>query len=283
MQVNTDPAPHQIAGAVIMANRSSFAYQLPEVSVDYSGITAAPLTMSSLEMAELTEKNHADVMRDIRNMLEDLGREDASKFAGIYLDAYKREKPCFNLPRDLTETLITGYSAPLRYKIVVRLHELEAQMAKPPALTLPNFSNPAEAARAWATEFEGRTLALEVVKERDEKIAKDAPKVQVFDKLIDSTGLTNFQKFCTSLNLNQRSIKIWLREIRWLRADQWEVNPLPTAMAVEAGYCVVKREETQFGFKQSIMFTAKAEAYVELKAPDYVRKSVRKSRAINPA
>ena len=43
----------------------------------------APLTMSSLEIARLTGKQHQDVLRDIRRMLEDLDIT-ASSFAGGY-------------------------------------------------------------------------------------------------------------------------------------------------------------------------------------------------------
>ena len=43
--------------------------------------------MTSREIAELTGKNHADVLRDIRNMLEVL-KKDASIFADISLDAF---------------------------------------------------------------------------------------------------------------------------------------------------------------------------------------------------
>jgi hypothetical protein len=69
-------------------------------------------TMSSLEIAELTNKNHADVLRDIRNVLTEVGI-DESKFAGIYIDKANREKPCFNLPRRECDLIIAGYSAKL--------------------------------------------------------------------------------------------------------------------------------------------------------------------------
>ena len=85
------------------------------------------LTMTSREIAELTGKNHADVLRDIRNMLEVL-KKDASVFAGIYKDAYGRDKACFNLPKRETYILITGYSVTMRAEIIDRWQELEAQV-----------------------------------------------------------------------------------------------------------------------------------------------------------
>lgn len=114
-------------------------------------------TMSSLEIAELTGKLHQDVLRDIRKLFDDVN-EDASKFAGMYLDAYKREKPCYRLPKDLTITLVAGYRADLRLRIVRRWMELETS-AKPAVPALPDFTNPAIAARAWAEQFEARVLA----------------------------------------------------------------------------------------------------------------------------
>jgi phage regulator Rha-like protein len=82
------------------------------------------LTMSSLEIAELTGKRHADVMRDIHKMIDVLN-ERKSALVGSYTDKKGEERVCFNLPKDLTLTLITGYSIPLRHKINQRWMELE--------------------------------------------------------------------------------------------------------------------------------------------------------------
>ena len=99
-------------------------------------ILSKTTTMTSREIAELTEKDHAHVMRDIRLMLEVL-KKDASSFGGIYRDAYGREKPCFLLDAELTLTLVSGYDITLRHRVVVKLkemqQELEAQVAPAPA------------------------------------------------------------------------------------------------------------------------------------------------------
>ena len=83
-------------------------------------------SMSSLEIAELTGKRHDHVMNDIRKMLEDLN-VDAPMFLGTYKAGRNNTYECFNLPKDETITLISGYSAVLRMAIIKRWSELEAK------------------------------------------------------------------------------------------------------------------------------------------------------------
>lgn len=93
-------------------------------------------TMSSLEIAELTEKRHDNVKSDIRTMLFSLGR-DILSFQDIYRDSMNREQSQYLLPKDLTFTLVAGYSIPLRHKVVTRWLELEAAAYAAPAAALP--------------------------------------------------------------------------------------------------------------------------------------------------
>lgn len=118
--------------------------------------------MSSLEIAERTGKRHDNVMRDIRAMLVELhGEWGLLRFEDTHRNPQNgQEYPCFNLPKRESLILVSGYSVPLRAAIVDRWQELEAQQAP----TLPNFANPAEAARAWASEYEAKQLAHERIK-----------------------------------------------------------------------------------------------------------------------
>ncbi|MDH3032106.1 Rha family transcriptional regulator [Methylobacterium fujisawaense] len=100
--------------------------------------------MSSLEIAELTGKNHADVLQDIRAMLEAIDG-DVLSFRVIYRHSTNRTRVCFHLPFDEAMTLVAGYDAAVCFKIVRRWRELaQAKQA------LPNFTNPAAAAPTWA-------------------------------------------------------------------------------------------------------------------------------------
>lgn len=84
--------------------------------------------MSSREIANVTGKRHNNVKRDIVSMLTDL-EEDVLSFEHIYLDGYKREQVEYLLDRELTDTLLTGYSAKMRRAVIRRWTELEGQSA----------------------------------------------------------------------------------------------------------------------------------------------------------
>lgn len=133
----------------------------------------ATMTMSSREIAELTGKEHKNVLADIRKMLQDLELTSAD-FSANLPDAYGRQQQIFNLNKELTLTLVAGYNVKLRLAIIKRWQELEDQQK--PSFSLPNFTNPAEAARAWALEFEAKLVAIE---ERDHAVKT---KMQISDK-----------------------------------------------------------------------------------------------------
>lgn len=95
------------------------------------------LSMSSRDIAELCEKRHDHVMRDINNMLEQLGLVPP-KFGGYYIADNGKQNPCYNLPKDLTLTLVAGYNVKLRKRIIDRWLELEATNRSAPL----DYSNP---------------------------------------------------------------------------------------------------------------------------------------------
>ena len=90
------------------------------------------LTMSSREIAELTGKRHDHVLRDVENMLQELG-QTSPHFWGELPDSYNRPQRVAFLSKDLSITLVAGYSVQMRHAIVCRWQELEAAQAKPPA------------------------------------------------------------------------------------------------------------------------------------------------------
>ena len=102
---------------------------------------ASTLTMSSREIAELCEKQHPHVLRDIRNMLNSLYPNlDSLDSKGIF--AIKNEYGLtleILLPKREVMILVSGYRIDLRAKIIDRLEELEGQQ-KPTTKIPQSFS-----------------------------------------------------------------------------------------------------------------------------------------------
>lgn len=159
------------------------------------------LTMDSLEIARLTNKEHRNVTRDIEKMFEEL-EIDVLKFEHIYLDSQNRKQKKYSLTKDLTLTLISGYSIKLRKAIIDRWQELENQNNKPK--TFEEIMKDA------------LLLADQRVKQLEAQIEEDKPKVNFADAVWNTENCILMRDFCKMLN--EKWVKIWQNRLySWLR------------------------------------------------------------------
>jgi len=102
--------------------------------IDNENVSRA-ISMSSREIATLTGKRHDHVIRDIRATLDSL--KDDPDLGDQFTESFDRRGYTnkFCLDRELTQTLITGYSIPLRRLVIRRLNELEADVSNRAAAT----------------------------------------------------------------------------------------------------------------------------------------------------
>ena len=84
--------------------------------------------MTSLEIAEITGKQHFHVMEAIRKMEPAWEKVAASKFRlGSYEDANGQMRPCYSLTKTETLYIATKFNDEARAKLVLRWEELERE------------------------------------------------------------------------------------------------------------------------------------------------------------
>jgi anti-repressor protein len=84
-------------------------------------------TISSKVIAEITGKQHSNVMQDVRNLLDQLGDEKGGLTFQLssYFGDNGKQNAMYELTKKEALLLASGYNAILRLKIIDRLEELE--------------------------------------------------------------------------------------------------------------------------------------------------------------
>jgi anti-repressor protein len=188
--------------------------------------------MSSIEIAELTGKRHDHVLRDIRVTLEAAGI-DLPQFGEIYPDSYGRNQLCYRLPGHELMLLLTGYSVPLRDKVLRRWEVLERSSAP----DIPEFKAPSTLLEALrlATDLESKRLELAA------EVAVLAPKAAAADRICIAEGLRTVSQVGKINGLGPRKIfeDLIARGILYRSRVSW----VPYQRFIDSGYFVV-REST---------------------------------------
>ena len=181
--------------------------------------------MTSLEVAEVTGKEHKNVLRDIRNLLEQ-GVNELNFELVDYKDKKGEIRPMYSLTKKGCLILASGYDALLREKIIDRWEELEKKEQEKNQTPTTYL----EALKALvASEEEKERLRLES-KKKDEDIERMKPKEGYFDDLVDRNLLTNFRDTAKELGLGQKEfINYLLRDGFLYRAKGFRKQLKPCA------------------------------------------------------
>lgn len=191
-------------------------------------------TMSSLEIAKLTGKPHNDVMKAIRAMEPSWEKVSQGKFS---LSSRKveqpnggiREYPCYELTKTECLYVATKFNDEARAKLVLRWEELE-QKQRAQMLQLPDFTDPAEAAMAWAKEYkEKKVLAIENKKLEEENIQLAAENQELkhdknyLDLIMRSKALLTISQIAQDYGMSGKALNKQLAQmgIQYSINGQW--------------------------------------------------------------
>ena len=191
-------------------------------------------TMSSLEIAKLTGKPHNDVMKAIRAMEPSWEKVSQGKFS---LSSRKveqpnggiREYPCYELTKTECLYVATKFNDEARAKLVLRWEELE-QKQRASMLQLPDFTDPAEAAMAWAKEYrEKKVMAIENKKLEEENIQLAAENQELkhdknyLDLIMRSKALLTISQIAQDYGMSGKALNKKLSDmgIQYSINGQW--------------------------------------------------------------
>ena len=183
-------------------------------------------TMSSREIAELTGKRHDHVLRDIRAyagaviQMErgiNVRSMDWNDSEGVQLlgdtpvegvifgfevnPQNKQSYPICHLDKNTTLIIVSGYNVLLRKRIVERWQELEAN-ANQPTIALPDFTNPADAAIAWATQYKA-------TEEAQAQLAAAQPKITALQTISSAKGELGVREAAKAVGMRQNEFVAW--------------------------------------------------------------------------
>lgn len=199
------------------------------------------VTMTSLELVEFINNQRKEGEAELRHdhfmakVPLVLGEGDAPNFRGIYLDAYKREKPCYKFPKRESCLMAMSYSYDLQAKVFDRMTALEQKTTIDPMKVL---SDPA-AMRGLLLTYTEKVLTLE------SKVEELTPKAEALDRMSLADGEVCLQTAGKLLQQPPNKFIAWLRSLNtWIFKRQGSSRNSAYTDKINAGYLNVRTVTT---------------------------------------
>lgn len=172
-------------------------------------------TMTSLEIAEVTGRNHKDVMRSIREMEEAWVKVNGRKFALVeYKDAKGEMRPCYSLNKTECLYIATKFNDEARAKLVLRWEELETKERS--QYQVPqSFAEALMLAAKQQEQIEEQQKQLEAntkeIVELNGAIAEMEPKVTYVDMILASKETVTTTQIAQDYGQSAKAFNVLLR------------------------------------------------------------------------
>ena len=133
--------------------------------------------ITSIEISEITGKQHSNILRDIRNLVSQIKEIDGFNFELVnYLDSKGEIRPMYSLTKKDCLLLSSGYDALLRAKIINRWEELELK-------NMPKFDIP----KTLSSALMLAAKQAEQIEKQEALLLEQAPKVDFYEAVTGST------------------------------------------------------------------------------------------------
>lgn len=153
---------------------------------------------NSLLVAKKFGKEHRHVLESIRKIMTAENSAVLQMFEeSSYLNEQNKQQPMFIMNRDGFTLLAMGFTGKqaMEFKLdyIGAFNKMEETLKRTSITALPDFTNPAEAARAWAEQFELKQIEAKRADEAEEQvlaltseIESMQPKVSYYDMILDN-------------------------------------------------------------------------------------------------
>lgn len=170
---------------------------------DIMQVNEVSKTMSSREMAALCGKEHRNVLSLIRLLVE-RGVLKNSIPQNYFHEQNGQQYTEFLSDQRDSLVIVARLSPEFTAAVIDRWQELEQQVSasNPVMPALPNFTNPADAAIAWAEEYKAKEAA-------QAEVIELKPKAEALARISSAKGATGIRDTAKAVGMRQNDFVAW--------------------------------------------------------------------------